>query len=160
VSAATVVMNCDLVDLPRSAPRADYAKPRPRKRRSGRLTLSFEKNREIDTIKVARGYSVQIIHKCAFDSARRSDCLHAIPHTDFQAAATISRHVLIAAVRSVRCVWAELRWRWTLKVLKTAACVERNFWADPALLKRCILRSRRRVGGCEFSARLFFHRPR
>ena len=30
VSAATVVMNCDLVDLPRSAPRADYAKPRPR----------------------------------------------------------------------------------------------------------------------------------
>ena len=49
-------------------------------------------------------------------------------NTDFQAAATTSRHVLIAAVRSVRCVWAELKWRWTLKVLKTAACVERNFW--------------------------------
>jgi hypothetical protein len=67
-------------------------------------------------------------------------------YTDFQAAATTSRHVLIAAVRSVWCVWAEVRWRWTLKVLKTAACVERNFCAEPALLKRCILRSRRRVG--------------
>jgi hypothetical protein len=30
----------------------------------------------------------------------------------------------------------------------------------PALLRRCILRSLRRVGWCEFSARLFFHRPR
>jgi hypothetical protein len=59
-------------------------------------------------------------------------------HTDFQAAATASRHVLIAAVRSVRCVWAEVRWRWMLKVLKTAACVERNFCAERALLKRCI----------------------
>jgi hypothetical protein len=28
-------------------------------------------------------------------------------------------------------------------------------WADPGDLKRCILRSRRRVGWCEFSARLF-----
>ena len=35
------------------------------------------------------------------------------------------------------------------------AWIERNFWADPALLKRCILRSRRRAGLCEFSARLF-----
>ncbi len=67
-------------------------------------------------------------------------------HGDFQAAATTSRHVLIAAARSVRCVRAEVRWRWTLKVLKTAACVERNFCGERALLKRCILRSRRRVG--------------
>src|SRR5208337_1231863 len=37
---------------------------------------------------------------------------------------------------------------------------ERNFWAEPGLLNRCILRSRRRVGWCEFSAPLFFHRPR
>jgi hypothetical protein len=36
-----------------------------------------------------------------------------------------------------------------------AAWAERNFCAEQALLKRCILRSR-----CEFSARLFFHRPR
>src|SRR5271169_6738836 len=77
-----------------------------------------------------------------------------------QAAATAVRHVVIAAARSTRCVWAEVRWRWTLKVLWTAACVERNFWAEPGLLNRCILRSRRRVGWCEFSARLFFHRPR
>ncbi len=34
-----------------------------------------------------------------------------------QAAATAVRHVVIAAARSVRCVWAEMRWRWTLKVL-------------------------------------------
>ena len=39
----------------------------------------------------------------------------------FQAAVTASRHVLIAAARKVRCVEAEVRWRWTLKVLKTAA---------------------------------------
>src|SRR5208337_4061613 len=77
-----------------------------------------------------------------------------------QAAATAVRHVVIASARSARRVWAETRWRWTLKVLWTAACVERNFWAEPGLLNRCILRSRRRVGWCEFSARLFFHRPR
>jgi hypothetical protein len=34
-----------------------------------------------------------------------------------QTAATAVRHVSIAAARSVRCVWAEVRWRWTLKVL-------------------------------------------
>ena len=34
-----------------------------------------------------------------------------------QAAATAVRHVVIAAARSTRCVWAEARWRWTLKVL-------------------------------------------
>ena len=33
------------------------------------------------------------------------------------AAATAVRHVLIAAARSARCAWAEVRWRWTLKVL-------------------------------------------
>ena len=39
----------------------------------------------------------------------------------FQGAVAASRHVLIAAARKVRCVEAEVRWRWTLKVLKTAA---------------------------------------
>ena len=34
-----------------------------------------------------------------------------------QAAATASRHVFIAAVRSARCVRAETTWRWVLKVL-------------------------------------------
>ncbi len=34
-----------------------------------------------------------------------------------QAAATAVRHVVIATARSARCVWAETRWRWTLKVL-------------------------------------------
>jgi hypothetical protein len=33
----------------------------------------------------------------------------------FQAAVTASRHVPIAAARKVRCVEAEVRWRWTLK---------------------------------------------
>src|SRR5271163_5317965 len=80
--------------------------------------------------------------------------------TDLHAATTTSRHVLIAAARSTRCDRADVRWRWTLKVLYTAAWAERNFCAERALLKRCILRSRRRVGWCEFSARLFFHRPR
>jgi hypothetical protein len=34
-----------------------------------------------------------------------------------QAAATAVRHVSIAAARSMRCVWADVRLRWTLKVL-------------------------------------------
>ena len=34
-----------------------------------------------------------------------------------QAASTAVRHVLIAAARSTRFVWADVRWRWTLKVL-------------------------------------------
>src|SRR5271165_5233878 len=36
---------------------------------------------------------------------------------DFQAAATASRHVVNAAARSTRCDLADVRWRWTLKVL-------------------------------------------
>src|SRR5271157_6637667 len=32
---------------------------------------------------------------------------------DGQAAATAVRHVVIATPRSARCVWAEMRWRWT-----------------------------------------------
>jgi hypothetical protein len=35
----------------------------------------------------------------------------------FQAAATASCHVFIAAARKMRCVWAEARWRCTLKML-------------------------------------------
>ena len=45
------------------------------------------------------------------------------------------------------------------KVLQAAACMIRNRCADPADLKRCILRSRRRTGWCETSPRLFFRRP-
>ena len=42
-----------------------------------------------------------------------------------------------------------------LKAFWTAAWMDKKRWADPGDLKRCILRSRRRVGWCEFSARLF-----
>ena len=35
----------------------------------------------------------------------------------FQATATAARHVFIADTRKARCVLAEVRWRWTLKVL-------------------------------------------
>jgi len=45
------------------------------------------------------------------------------------------RHVCIAVALKARCVLAEVRWRWTLKVLYAAACVERNLWADPGHLK-------------------------
>jgi hypothetical protein len=37
--------------------------------------------------------------------------------------------------------------------------MDKKRWADPGDLKRCILRSRRRVGWCEFSARLFARKP-
>jgi hypothetical protein len=35
----------------------------------------------------------------------------------FQTTATASCHMFIAAARKARCVFAEMRWRWTLKVL-------------------------------------------
>src|ERR1019366_9334385 len=62
------------------------------------------------------------------------------------AAATTSRHVCMAAALKARCVLADVRWRWTLKVFWAAACTERNLCADPTLLNPCILCSRRRVG--------------
>ena len=43
---------------------------------------------------------------------READCC-----AELQAAAATSRHVVIAAARSTRCVWADMRWRWTLKML-------------------------------------------
>src|ERR1700730_15486396 len=70
------------------------------------------------------------------------------------AAATTSRHVCRADALKARCVLAEVRWRWTLKVFCVAACTERNLCADPTLLNPCILRSRRRAGRCEFSTPL------
>jgi hypothetical protein len=35
----------------------------------------------------------------------------------FQAAVTAVRHVFMAAARKVLCILADVRWRWTLKVL-------------------------------------------
>jgi hypothetical protein len=43
---------------------------------------------------------------------READCC-----AKLQTAAATSRHVVIAAARSTRCVWADMRWRWTLKML-------------------------------------------
>ena len=40
------------------------------------------------------------------------------------AAATTSRHVCIADALKARCVFPEVRWRWTLKALYAAAWVE------------------------------------
>jgi len=53
----------------------------------------------------------------------------------------------------------ETRRRWVLKVLWATAWAGRNRWADPCDLNQCIFRSRRRVGWCEFSARLFRRCP-
>jgi hypothetical protein len=48
-----------------------------------------------------------------------------------EAAATAVRHVSIAAARSARCVLAEVRWRWTLKVLSTERwCRRRRAWKN------------------------------
>jgi hypothetical protein len=41
----------------------------------------------------------------------------ALRHVGSQAAATAARHVFIAAARKIRCVQADARCRWTLKVL-------------------------------------------
>jgi hypothetical protein len=54
------------------------------------------------------------------------------------AAATTSRHACMADALKARCVLADVRWRWTVKVLYVAASVERNLCADPTLLNPCI----------------------
>ena len=41
-----------------------------------------------------------------------------------QAASVTASYLLIASVRNWRNVLREIRWRWTLKVLHIAACVE------------------------------------
>src|SRR5437660_7240748 len=61
------------------------------------------------------------------------------------AAATAPCHCAVASARKVRSVDREMRWRCRLKVLWTAACMQRKRWADRADLKRCCLRSRRRT---------------
>jgi hypothetical protein len=42
----------------------------------------------------------------------------------------------MADALKARCVLADVRWRWTLKVMWTAACTERNLCADPTLPDR------------------------
>lgn len=91
---------------------------------------------------------------------RRSERSLSCGSEDFYAAAAASRQISMVTARNVRWVLAEVKWRSTLKVLKTAACVDDNRCAVPALLKRRILSSRRRVGRCEFSTRLSFPLPR
>ncbi len=61
------------------------------------------------------------------------------------AAATAACHSAAASARKIRSVDREMRWRWRLKVLWTAACMLRKRWADRADLNRCSLRSRRRT---------------
>ena len=81
---------------------------------------------------------------------READCC-----AKLQTAAATSRHVVIIAVAaSTRCVWADDEMvRWTLKMLQTAAWAgDRNLLRQSERsLKRCDLRSRRRVGWRAFS---------
>ena len=76
----------------------------------------------------------------------------------FQAAVAACQ-VRKASSRKTRSGRRHVRWRWTLKVFWTAAWMDKKRWADAGDLKRSILRSRRRVGWCEFSARLFLRNP-
>jgi hypothetical protein len=64
--------------------------------------------------------SATAAQKRALSRCRRKSAM-GLQLLKFQAVVTASRHVLIAAARKMRCVGAEVRWRWTLKVLKTAA---------------------------------------
>ena len=63
-----------------------------------------------------RSRSMRVPNQTALSRCRAASakCRHL---RNCQATATAVRHVVIAAARSTRCVWAEVRWRWTLKVL-------------------------------------------
>jgi hypothetical protein len=58
-----------------------------------------------------KGSAVTALSHCRTKNATRF-CL-----VSFQAAAAAARHVFIAAARKALRVRAEVRWRWTLKVL-------------------------------------------
>lgn len=68
-------------------------------------------------------------------------------------------HSARAAERRSLYVCRSTRWRSWLKWLWNAACTETNFCSDFIRRNRCIARSRRRNGGCEFSDRLLSRRP-
>jgi hypothetical protein len=72
-----------------------------------------------------------------------------------RATPAISRQVWKARSRAARWSLAVRRWRTSWKRLWIWPWLERNRWAWRADLNRCICRSRRRVGWCETSARLF-----
>jgi hypothetical protein len=68
---------------------------------------------------VAADYgSIEDVHGCEQAlSRRRTKNATRLGLMSFQAPALAARHVFIAAARKIRCVWADVRWRWTLKVL-------------------------------------------
>jgi hypothetical protein len=92
--------------------------------------------------RIAEAVAIAICGSSRCQIARATNVLVRQAH----AAAMTSCHVCMANALKVRCVLAEVRWRWTLKVFCVAACTEGNLCADPTLLNPCILRSRRRVG--------------
>jgi hypothetical protein len=102
-----------------------------------RFTLSY---RDVEDLLAERGLTVRALSHCQIVHA--ANLLARQAH----AAATTSCHVCMADALKARCVLAEVRWRWTLKVFWAAACTERNLCADPTLLNPCIFLSLRRVG--------------
>jgi hypothetical protein len=69
----------------------------------------------------------------------------------FQAASPPANAETLRLLRG-RSALRETRWRWTLNAFWTAAWTDRIRCAGPGDLNRCIFRSRRRTGRCEFSA--------
>ena len=70
---------------------------------------------------VGSGCRVPALSRCRTKSAKSLRLAY------FQAATTAVRHMFIADARNARRLDADVRQRWTLKVLQTAAWAERNF---------------------------------
>ena len=83
---------------------------RVREARSGSDDWRTHRSPRFSTGDDARGPGGGLSH-CRVASAKRRRLRNC------QAAATAVRHVVFAAARSARCVWAEVRWRRTLKAL-------------------------------------------
>src|SRR5271166_5673113 len=82
----------------------------------GRLAPDAETLHPNGKLQEHRWHNLHVAQRPALSRCRRKSAM-GLQLWKFQAAVTASRHVLIAAARKVRCVWAEMRWRWTLKVL-------------------------------------------
>jgi len=92
-----------------------------------RFTLSF---RDVEDLLAERGIMVSyetvrrwVNHfgpKMALSRCQTEHVTNRLPR-QVHAAATTSRHVCMAEALNARCVLAEVRWRWTLKILWGAA---------------------------------------
>src|SRR5208337_3222891 len=105
----SALCRCGLAaNMPEPMLNAMRLKTRPKRGANECLDGLHDRKRDRTPLVTARR---RALSRCDAASAKRQRLWNC------QASATAFRHVVIAAARSARWVWAEMRWRCTLKVL-------------------------------------------